>query len=284
MTYQLANAKVWDGSEWVAAVQPPWFTPLSGVPVNTGSATVTADTIAHTKGAWAELVASTSATVNYVAVQVSQIFVSGSNTATLVDIAVGPAGSEQVIAADVGVGGANAVPATPGIRYSLPVQIPAGSRLSARIQSIITGGKTATVNAELYSWGSSGDIGTTVDTLGSNTADSSGLAMSGASGTYVQAIASTSKDYRAVGLVGSVNGNQTSNLTVTYTVAVGSSGSEIDFGSVQSRYTTSENPSSYATATLPIFARDIPAGSRLAIKHDIGGGPTNYGCTVIGIP
>jgi hypothetical protein len=33
-----------------------------------------------------------------------------------------------------------------------------------------------------------------------------------------------------------------------------------------------------------VFGRNIPSGSRLAVRHAIAANPSNYGFTLIGIP
>jgi N-acetylmuramoyl-L-alanine amidase len=73
-----------------------WFEDMSQVPINdSGDITVTADTAAHTKGAWVELVASTSANASFLIVEVVGLFSAGTDTATLVDIGTGASGAES---------------------------------------------------------------------------------------------------------------------------------------------------------------------------------------------
>jgi hypothetical protein len=122
-----------------------------------------------------------------------------------------------------------------------------------------------------------------VDTLGANTATSEGTNMSGASGTYVEIVASTTRAYRAVVLVPNVSSNDILNLTVTYTVATGAAGSEADLGSRIFTYNNAEFvvPNTSNDSLIPA---NIAAGTRLSVKHTIASNPDRYGVTLIGIP
>jgi len=260
-----------------------WFEDAYTLVDNGGLVTVTADTAAHTKGAWSELIASTSANASVLFLLVQDISVSGANTATLVDLATGASGSEAAIASDIAVGGAIATVGPTGICTTIPIKIASGTRLSARIQSVITGGKTATVQAILYNAGDYATAPTSVDVIGGNTANSRGTAFSGASGTWVQAIASTSRAYRAVAVVPSMHDSSISTSETQLDLGVGASGSEVVFGTTIVGYNANENVQS-VPPLLSLFGRNIPAGSRLAVRHNIASLSARYGFCLIGIP
>jgi len=260
-----------------------WFEDAYTLVDNGSLVTVTADTAAHTKGAWSELIASTSANASVLFLLVQDISSTGANTATLVDLATGASGSESAIASDIAVGGAITTAGPTGICTAIPLKIASGTRLSARIQSVITGGKTATVQAILYNAGDYATAPTSVDVIGGNTANSRGAAFSGASGTWVQAIASTTQAYRAVAIVPSMHDSTISTSETQLDLGVGASGSEVVFGTTIVGYNANENVQS-VPPLLSLFGRNIPAGSRLAVRHNIATNSSRYGFTLIGIP
>jgi hypothetical protein len=260
-----------------------WFEDAYTLVDNGSLVTVTADTAAHTKGAWSELIASTSANASVLFLLVQDISSAGTNTATLVDLATGASGSESAIASDIAVGGAVTTAGPTGICTTIPIKIASGTRLSARIQSVITGGKTATVQAILYNAGDYATAPTSVDVIGGNTANSRGAAFSGASGTWVQAIASTTQAYRAVAIVPSMHDSTISTIETQLDLGVGASGSEVVFGTTIVGYNASENVQS-SPPYLSLFGRNIPAGSRLAVRHNIASLSARYGFCLIGIP
>jgi hypothetical protein len=245
--------------------------------------TVTANTSAHTKGAWSQIIASTTSNASLMTVVVSGISQSAVDTATLLDIAVGASGSETPIVQNIAVGGAVSAAATARANIPIPLKMPSGTRLSARIQSLVTGGKTATVAIFLFDSGDYATAPTTVDAIGTNTATSEGTVLSGASGTWVQATSSTTRAYRAITLVPSIIGDTQAGIAVRFEVGVGPSGSEQAFGSASAIYATNEACQT-GFASFPLAGRNIPAGSRLAVQHDVSANPARYGFTLIGIP
>jgi hypothetical protein len=262
-----------------------WFEQSSYTLVNsTAEVSLTANTSAHTKGSYSELISSTSANAGLLVLMVQDIAVVSTNTATLIDIATGASGSETVIISNLAVGGAVTTAGPTGVAVSIPLQIPSGTRLSARIQSVVTGGKTAT--AQVFLLTASSDYATaptSVDVIGGNTANSQGISFSGASGTWVQATASTSQAYRAVAIVPSTHNSSISAFSPQFEVGVGPSGSEQTFGVTIVNYNSNEFVQS-SPPYLSLFGRNIPSGSRLAVKHNIGANPDRYGFTLIGIP
>jgi hypothetical protein len=262
-----------------------WFEGTSSKPINeSGSVTVTADTNAHTKGAWSELVSSTSANASYIVIQVSSAGTSGVDTSALLDIGTGASGSETSLISDVAVGGASASVATIGqLAFGVPIKIASGTRLSARIQSIVTGGRQMTVSVWVFDMGDYAAAPTSVDVLGTSTGTSAGTAMSGASGTWVQIVASTSRAYRAVVLIPSTSTNAAASIITEFRLGTGASGSELEVGRTFANFTNAEQA---ATNTrLPaLIAGAIPSGARLSVRHDIASSPTVYDVTLIGIP
>ena len=261
-----------------------WFEAAYTLVNSSAEVSLTANTSAHTKGSYTELIASASANAGLLVLMVQDIAVAGTNTATLIDIATGASGSETNIISNLAVGGAVATAGPTGVAVSIPLQIPSGTRLSARIQSVVTGGKTAT--AQVFLLTASSDYATaptSVDVIGGNTANSQGISFSGASGTWVQATASTSQAYRAVAIVPSTHNSSIAAFSPQFDVGVGSSGSEQTFGATIVNYNANEFVQS-SPPYLSLFGRNIPSGSRLAVKHNIAAQPDRYGFTLIGIP
>jgi hypothetical protein len=264
-----------------------WYEGARGRVIESSAATtVTANTSAHTKGSYSELIASTASNASMLGVWVTAIGAAATNTATLLDLAIGAASSESDFVSNIAVGAASGLGSgnsNAGVLFHLPIKIPSGSRLSARIQSVVTGGKTATVRVFLIDAGDYNSSPTSLDSIGTDTADSAGVTMSGASGTWNQAIASTSRAYRAVAVVPSSSNATNANITIDFDVGVGASGSEQAFGTMSATYNTNEFCWN-VRPELSLFGRNIPSGSRLAVRHNVGANPERYDFCLIGIP
>jgi hypothetical protein len=259
-----------------------WYELYDSSPLTSGQATITANTSAHTKGGWTQLIASSAANASFVTFQVTSPSASGTNTAALLDIGIGASGSETPIAENIAIGGARN---TGGINVSFPIQIPSGSRISARLQSVVTGGRTCFVNLNLVNAGNYNAAPTAIDVIGGDTATSKGIEFSGASGTWVEGIASTSQSYRAVLFVPSMHTDSAEEFSSYYTLGVGAAGSEVGFGDYLVRFSSFEFVESDLRFVLPRGRGSIiPAGSRIAVKHPIAADPSKYGFTLIGIP
>jgi hypothetical protein len=249
-----------------------------------GNVTVTADNTAHTKGAWSQIIASTSANGTFLYITVTGVGSASTNTATLVDIATGASGSETAFISNCAVGGAAAGGALQGAVIGVPFQVPSGTRISARIQSVVSGGKTGVVSVAVIDAGEYPSAPTSVDVIGTNTATSKGTEFAGGSGTWVEAVGSTARAYRAVCPVISIHSDTVANLTQRiYEVGVGASGNEAAFGATRYAITNSEQ-AGIAVPFSYLLGEQIPAGSRLAVKHAITADPNLYGFCLIGIP
>jgi hypothetical protein len=260
-----------------------WFEDGAFNIVNVSSTvTITADASANTKGAWTQLVASTSSNASLLVFYVDNIGAIGTNTAVLIDIGTGASGSETAIVTNMGIGGATATAGTVGVIFGFPFKVPSGTRIAGRIQAVI-GGDTARVIAHVIDAGDYATAPTSVDSIGGDTSTSQGTSFSGASGTWVEAVASTTQAYRAVVLTLSSHTDTADGVSGQFEIGVGASGSEVSFGSNSFLVDTNERaqtrpPYSY------LFGRSIPAGSRLAVKHPIASNPSKYGFNLIGIP
>ena len=90
---------------------------------------VTTGGSAHTKGSWAQLAAATVDDTDAVVLRLGGHTTSGVASPALLDIGVGAAGSEQVLVENLDLGNH-----TFRSFLHLPVIIPAGSRVAARVQ------------------------------------------------------------------------------------------------------------------------------------------------------
>lgn len=260
------------------------FTPLDPVG-GWASATVTANASAHTKGAWTELIASTAFDVDALDIDVGNVSASGVNTATLLDIGVGAAASETVIIPDVAVGGAlfgDTIANRVGISFRVPIRIPKGSRVSARIQSIVTGGKTATVNVRPLHSAIPVPVGSTVDVIGTSTGTSQAAATSGTTDTWTE-IGTTSRAYDALVFVPSLATSAAAQGERVMFLGVGASGSEVAIHTRTSVVLgTTENYKLSDGCAGALVRRYTPAGTRLAVKLT-GGANTGIQACVLGV-
>ena len=107
--------------------------------------------------------------------------------------------------------------------------------------------------------------------------------MSGSSGTYVQITASTAADYQAVIIVPSISATSSqTNSAVTFTLATGAAGSEVDVGQCVAVF---DGGVGVGNVILPGYCGGfIPAGTRLSVKHNISSSPGSYDICLIGVP
>lgn len=250
----------------------PWYSGFTTIPTSSGSATVTADSTSHTKGAWTEIIASNAATTTALLVRVAGIGFNSTDTATLIDIGTGDSGSETAIAANVAVGGASNY-----LTFVLPVAITSGTRIAVRSQARIAS-DTASVVLDTFAFGDVTTVPTTVDVLGTDTATSTGTSIAQ---TYTEVVASTSQDYTAICAVPSISIASMESLEINLDVATGSAGNETQIVQIPATYNANER-----VWTLPwigyVTDATIPAGTRLSAKTT-GLNRANE-VTLIGVP
>lgn len=278
MTWQLANAKVWDGSQWVAAVggAKPWWQSIGQIRVGFASAvTVTGSGTAHTKGAWTELIASTSANGDFIMLGTTNVGAGAVNSATLIDIGIGGAGAEVAVASNIAIGG------WVDLSIPIPLKIASGSRVAARIQSVQIS-KSATIKCQVFDSGNYADAPSSVDVIGTSTANSEGTTML-STNAWVQLTASTAQAYSALVAVPSVSDNVIAGLTVNYSVGKGAASSETVIGTFSVLTTTGEIVYPGGVMSPMVFAGPFPAGTRLVGRADALSG-TDMDLCVIGIP
>jgi hypothetical protein len=260
-----------------------WFEYASPNIINAASnVNLTANATPNTKGSWSQIIGSSSGNASLICFLVTSINSLATNTATLLDIGIGASGSETVIIGDVAVGASGSTGQGNNNTFWIPFKIPSGTRISARIQSVV-GSRFASASAFIMDLGNYDTAPTSVDVIGADTANSKGISFSGASGSWTEAVASTSRSYRAVCCVLSSHNSDIASITLSWDVGIGASGSEVAFGSGRASVSNTEVISNSAPYN-SLFGRKIPAGSRLAVRHNIAANPDRYGFTLIGIP
>jgi hypothetical protein len=249
------------------------------------AANVTAGGSSHTKGAWTELIASASAQADLLVVTVAGVSVNNTATAMLLDIGKGASGSETAIASNIAVGGAMQTTITVeriglSLVSAIPVNIPSGTRISARTQALIAS-DTAFVSVQLYSFGDSSLVPSTADVLGTSTGTSAGTNLS-ASNAWTEMVGSTSQDYIAFCVVPSISTATTNlNETAIYEIGVGAAGSEVAFGQLPVFVRSTEGIFNIDGQIL-FFGKEVSSGSRIAVRQNTV--RTFFDATVIAIP
>jgi hypothetical protein len=239
--------------------------------------TVNHHTVAHTKNpTFTELIAATAFDTQLVSIMLNNNSVANADSSTLLDIAIGAAASETVIIPDLSAGFLGSF--TTGARwYQFPLYIPAGSRLSARTQSIRTTG-SINVLVQLHGGPRNPDAwwcGQTVTAYGANLAASRGVAFtpgnSGAEGTGV-AVGTTSQHHEC--LVLGVQGISTDvswgNVAYHFDVGIDSSGTEWIETDRYTAAASSAEQLGFMDPWWPIF-RPIPSGTILMVRGECSG-------------
>lgn len=260
MTYQLATAKVWNGTAWVAAAGGG----LTWAPrtiFSTNAVTATGSSTIHTKGAWFELTASTAGAIDCIMLCIQSLGGNALDTATLIDIGTGAAGSETVIVANIAAGGA-----TDKYTIPIPVYVASGTRLAFRCQSVVSS-KTVTAFAVGMAGPNPSGTSSTATVIGSSTIDSSGTPMSASNNTYVQLIASTSATYDSLVIVPSASTNGlAAGLVRAFELGVGAAGSEKMVAATLVQTNVNETLSMYTGGMSCLALGPFASGSRLAAR------------------
>jgi hypothetical protein len=271
------SLKLLRNSPWFVSARTTVVHQHSFVGVNVGAS-------AHAYGAWAQLVASTSANVGLVFFDGQSATGGGNNNSCMWNIGVGAAGSEQIIVPDFATGGVSSL----GFGAWIPVSIPAGSRVAvqAKVGNIVSNQRFP--NWYLLSTGAAAYSQTprAVEVLGVNPSTSQGTALSGASGSWTEIVASTSKPYQSLFLMPTIHGTNTAAINpLRLVLGVGPSGSEVEVGEETARTTANEELSAETIRPHVMWhCGPIPAGTRIAVKHNIPTNPDQYGVNIIAVP
>jgi hypothetical protein len=247
--------------------------------------TVTASATLHTVGSWTQIIADTATTetAGLLMFFANSTTAAATDTGMLLDIGTGAAASEVVRVQSL------AISQQATCHTAIPIRIPGSTRLAARIQSSVAS-RTLSGGFALFATPFSDRLPLSVDVIGTSTATSVGTAMSGASGTWVEITAATTKDYQAIVLVPSLSDtNSGANVNVRYDLGIGASGSEVAVASAQFLYTTTPavgatNTASIAPGLGGVFGGFVPAGTRVSVRHNIAANPGRLDACVIGVP
>jgi hypothetical protein len=248
----------------------------------TGYANVFSSATAHTKGAWTQIIASTSGVSDCLDISIQSVGASGVDTSALFDIAIGASGSEQAIAENIAIGGAAALLVNADLlfRLRIPVFIPAGSRIAIRTQSTqtVVGGKLIGFAVRLNSGPNPSMTSPKVDVYGTSTVTSTGTQMTTTG--WVE-ITSTSLDsYDSLFVVPSISTATIASGARTLELGIGSSGSEIPLTTF--RIYTLNNETIGILDPQLVFG-PVVAGTRLATQFS-SNGDTGVYCCIIATP
>jgi hypothetical protein len=144
---------------------------------------------ANVKGPWTQLLASSGEVCHGITLMIGSANTLASTARRkFVDVGIGAAASEIVIIPDLDCGNVNNWgQATSGpVVFTFPIKIPAGTRISARMQAEATTNNTVDMLAFLHKdpIGPNGWWGTRVTAYGANTTTTMGVAHSPANGSY----------------------------------------------------------------------------------------------------
>ena len=242
-----------------------------------------------TKGSWAEISSATTFDYNAFLLQVHNDDVAGQ--CHLLDIGVGAASSEQVICSDLVVcKGRNSAAYAFGLRMMLPIQIPEGTRVAARIgkPTAVSGADTLRVSLLGINYGFAGPLGFSgAESLGTE-ADTAALITvagnTGGKGSYVEVVSSTSKDYKAFMIQSDNNflGGGASAVRAAYDISIGAASSEqVIVPDAQAAVNFSDDVV-FPDAAGPFYTF-IPEGSRIAVRHETSFAATNMSYGVVGL-
>lgn len=275
----------------------PWSAGVgaSALVLNQNGSAITASATANTPGAWVQFIANNAIaaadTINSLHIQaIGNNQVNGTDNSFMIDIGTGAAGSEVVVAEGIAVGpGANSGGA--GANLQIPIRIPGATRVAMRARAAV--GSRIFVVPNLLASGAGAvspfadRLPLTLDTIGSNPATSSGTAMTGASGTWTELTASTTKDYQALVLVPSGPGNFTGATTTQFRLdlGIGAAGAEQAVAYCNAFYNANGVvfPNIMTSATA-IYGGFIPAGTRISVRHNQAANPSRVCACVIGVP
>lgn len=230
---------------------------------------VTCSATANTKGSFAQLTASTTNDACFA-------IVSGAYTGTavnyfMIDIAVGAAASEKIILPNLVLAfwpGGNAN----GNTVSFPIQIPAGTRLSVRCQSVAATAEVVNLNIILFDGAFvEGEGIAGYDAIGADITTSSGtlIGTSGANtkGGYIQLTASTARDYIGFLIAGQANNDHTSLNDIT----IGAAASEVI---IIPNYLVAFSVG--ASPVSGLIKINIPAATRVAVRQQSDNGGSHF--------
>jgi hypothetical protein len=235
--------------------------------VNTGGSggiTIPKGAAINTKGAWQELISALPQRAEGLIVGLYAYRTSS------FDLAIGLAGSEIIIAADmlIGVGGNTAVTGHP--LYRIPINIPAGTRLSARMQSIDV---TYAGAMDIHALGGGFNLDPVLSkcaTYGFISGSTKGTdidpgATANAKGAWVEFIGSLIHPVKAL-IVAFNHADTTSTSSTRWLVDIGGGAAGSEKVVIPDIHAAYDYPWAMKTPYTPVIRSAIPAGSRVSLR------------------
>lgn len=247
---------------------------------NSAGTIVTANASANTKGGWNQLIASSPFDASGFWVLAAALNGStADNDNYVIDIGIGAALSEVAIAQNL----AKAAGGT--LCLFIPLEIPAGQRISARCQCDFGGGPiqvavrlVACAPNIVYPLALGEQLFDTIDLTGSLPKLINAPAVANTKSAWTQLVASTSRVCRKLIVGAGYEANNTSPAAAPehlYDIGIGGAGSEVVL--IPDLY------QAIPMATRPGYSSffydldvDIPAGSRLSVRHQSPGTTADY--------
>lgn len=224
-----------------------------GTPVTTGAA--------NTKGSWAEIIASTSISAEWITITLDS---QENDQPFLVDIGVGAAAAESAVISNIPF----TSNATTVKSFTLPLTIASGSRISARAQAV-TSTRSIDVSVHLSDTASFGTSASNI-TLGSDTANSLGTVVdpggaANTKGSWVELSSSTSDDIDLLAVFIGPNANAVIGVTGYFLVDIGI-GAAASESVVIANIPYTQNSFEDPIYSPIIFFLNIPSGTRVAAR------------------
>lgn len=260
------------------------YNPSDGLYVTSA---VTFDGSAHTMGSYAEVIAATTFDVGFVAVLPYDSNTAATDTHALLDLAVGGAGSEEVVVSSIYAGHASVQQtyAFP-VWYEFPLFIRSGSRVAIRGQGAV-GGDSMTVCVALFPYeGSEGRApASKIVTIGDNRAASGGVSCTAdkanpQKNSWTEITSATSEPL--IGFTVCIGPGSTTTIAtqkLSIDIGYGPSGSEAVIGADLLAYTGTNEEVFVPRSTL--VWSEIPAGTRLTARFARSGSGTNTVAEII---
>ena len=234
--------------------------------------TITGESTAHVKGAWTQIQAALPFDGFFIQAVAKQVRSSGVETKVMCDIGVDPAGgtSYTVYVPNILFGFVDTGNISPA-SFGIPLYIPSGSTIAARIQGSVTS-ETASIGAYVYGGTPSDNPypvqGLVVD-YGTTTSSSSGISPTNASadteGAWTEIVASTTHPHRGVSVAVQGADSTLANARLFVDVGVGASSSEVAiFEGIF--FNTGGIEQLLGPIMVGPIERPIPEGSRLSAR------------------
>ncbi len=276
-----------------------WYPRTQTDPAGSGTGvgvTVTGDGTAHVKGAWVQLLSALAFDGYFLQVSIRGTRASATDTSALLDIGVDPAGgtSYTVVVPNIAAGSrVDVINSNPIFAdFSIPVYIPSGSTVAARIQSVIT-----TITAEVavvveggHPTGNPIPVQGLVVDYGTNTSASTVVGLTNASanveGAWTQIVASTTHPHRGLSVGLQLISAFAANAFNLIDIGIGASSSEVALIEDIALLTSSFEQIKGTFPSGVWIERPIPEGSRLSARaqssttnaqQDIGVGLYGWG-------